>query len=276
MGSVNNGPQMPHATPDRFNDGSIGQRLECGRRDIHVWCVELSAPPGGLQGELELLSKDEQARAREFKFPGDRDRFILGRASLRRILSAYIGTSAREIIFRYGAHGKPFLGDNREVFDRRGNSVAFNVTHSGEIFLCAIANCGAIGIDIEQQRPINDPVGMARAYFSKTELAALRLVDPQAQNRAFLDGWTRKESYIKALGVGISAHLGNFSVTLSPGKEPRLLSCMDAPTHVDEFSIYALIGLPGYIGAIAAKGVNHTISIWQWPPIYDQTEQDRG
>ena len=225
--------------------------------------METSGAPE--QKNFSILSDDERTRSRGFKFDEDRQRFIIGRASLRRVLSAYTGIIAPNIRFHYGEFGKPSLARVGGMANETGMNISFNCTHSGDLFLCAVSGCGSIGIDIERIRPIADPVGLAQAYFSPDEITALEGLGACPQQRAFYDGWTRKEAYIKAIGRGLSARLNRFSVSLSPGQEPRILSCADTPAHCAEFSIYAVTATPGYVGAIAANGAKHKLS-FRWFP----------
>ena len=239
--------------------------IQLDRRDIHVWCVDLETSRSQSRAGLEILSDDERARSQRFKFAQDRHRFIVGRASLRRTLAAYVGIAAENIQFCYGAFGKPALAPLcLRTTDARKN-VSFNCTHSGGVFLCAVCNHDPIGVDIETPRPIDDLLGLAEAHFSRAEIAALRRIDPPQQLHAFFNCWTRKEAYIKATGKGLSARLDNFSVSLSPGEPARLLSCADNPTHTETYSIHELTSVPGHVGAIAAKGQLRKLSYWRCP-----------
>ncbi|PYT83412.1 MAG: 4-phosphopantetheinyl transferase, partial [Acidobacteria bacterium] len=61
---------------------------------------------------------------------------------------------------------------------------------------------------------------LARLVFSDAERRELALApDPVS---AFLNGWTRKEAYVKALGLGLTAPLTEIIVSLSD--RARLLS----------------------------------------------------
>ena len=80
--------------------------------------------------------------------PGSRDpRFAVGslpRAPwLRRILSRTVSRSPRPSIV-VGAGGKPALPAGPQ----------FNLSHSGDLALCVVAPSGAVGVDLEQIRPI--------------------------------------------------------------------------------------------------------------------------
>jgi len=98
--------------------------------------------------------------------------------------------------------------------------VKFNLAHSGGDAVIALTDGAVIGVDIELLRPIADVESLASLVFSDAERRELELVsDPVS---AFLNGWTRKEAYVKALGLGLSAPLTEITVSLSGS--PTLLS----------------------------------------------------
>lgn len=156
------------------------------------------------------LSADEMARANRFVFSRDRDRFIAGRARLRRILGRYLGQSPGRIAFSYGAFGRP------EV-----TGISFNLSHSGEQAMLAVTKRAAIGVDIEAVRPIDPEV--ARTHFAPSEVKALMALPDAEQVGAFYRCWTRKEAYLKAVGTGLSTDLSSFTVTLDACA--RLVTC---------------------------------------------------
>ena len=61
--------------------------------------------------------------------------------------------------------------------------------------------------------------GLFRPGTSGTRRAARR----HCGATVFLNGWTRKEAYLKATGLGITEGLQAIEVTLDPGQPPRLL-----------------------------------------------------
>jgi 4'-phosphopantetheinyl transferase len=105
------------------------------------------------------------------------------------------------------------LGGGREQVD-------FNLAHSGGEAVIAVADGAAVGVDIELTKPIAEVESLARVVFSDDERRELELAcDPVS---AFLNGWTRKEAYVKALGLGLEAPLTEITVSLS--ERPALLS----------------------------------------------------
>ena len=133
------------------------------------------------------------------------------RSALRSILAEYLQLSPGSLAFVYGEKGKPSLLADQNSLDLR-----FNVSHSGSIGILAVA-CGyEVGVDVETRQEVPDYMAIARRFFSPREHSALARVPEELRQRAFLCCWSRKESYVKALGKGLACSLQSFSVSVSP------------------------------------------------------------
>lgn len=195
-----------------------------------------------------LLSSDECMRADRFRFPEHRARFTIGRALLRKILSRYTGIAPQKLVFAYSQHGKP------ELYTRE-NRIFFNLSHSRDLFLCAIAE-HPLGIDCEAHRPDIHCENIAHRYFSPSETRALLAFPEKERTAAFFRGWTRKEAFIKARGDGLFLLLDSFSVPLEnslPGTGVPV-SCV-TDEKPGNWRLYALT-LPdeAYYGAVVVEG----------------------
>ncbi|MCG8568224.1 MAG: 4'-phosphopantetheinyl transferase superfamily protein [Desulfobacterales bacterium] len=90
----------------------------------------------------------------------------------------------------------------------------FNISHARDLVVCAVTDRGRVGIDIEHvKRRVN--LDIARRFFSVRETAELENAPKAVQAEMFLQLWTLKESYVKAVGQGISRlPLGEFGFDL--------------------------------------------------------------
>ena len=181
---------------------------------VHVWTADLdrSVTPA------DVLDADELARAQRFYFEHDRRHFAATRAILRVLLGKYVGARASEIRFGYGNRGKPFLRTP-------STGVRFNLSHSHGRAMFALALDRDVGIDLEAGTRLKDDwPGVARRVFSAREQAELAAISVGNRRAAFLDGWTRKEAYLKATGLGIVDGLQSIEVTLGPERSCALLA----------------------------------------------------
>lgn len=199
---------------------------------VHLWELPLIDPAAIEQDDLRLLSADENARATRFRFPSDRQRFIAGRASLRRILAQYLGKDPSALRFSYGAAGKPKL-----LEQDHGGMLHFNLAHSEDWGLLAIARSRTIGVDLERVRFSDDLGEVAKRFFAPAEGAALEEFAPPLYEQAFFACWTRKEAFLKALGTGLNLPLDGFCVSVDPRVPARLISTEFRPAEVKRWSL---------------------------------------
>jgi 4'-phosphopantetheinyl transferase len=213
--------------------------------EVHVWRIPLDEATGA-ERFRRLLSFDELERAGRFHFARDRDRFIAGRARLRRLISRYVGTPPAELRFQYGHAGKPELTTP---------ALPFNVSHSDGLMLIAVGGPGRLGVDIEKIRPRSQPDSFS-GFFVLAEEAALHALPAHLREQAFFACWTRKEAWIKALGDGLSFGLDRFEVSVYPAAPAALLRVADHPEEVSRWELRSLYPAPGFAGALAVEGHN--------------------
>ena len=101
--------------------------------------------------------------------------------------------------------------------------------------LLAVTQGRPVGVDLEHHRPLPGRERLAARFFSAPEQAALASVpDGDEAAATFLRCWTRKEAYVKALGVGVFHDLEGFAVTCLAHEAPALTwsrADPDAPRH---------------------------------------------
>jgi len=75
----------------------------------------------------------------------------------------------------------------------------FNISHSGNYIICAIAKNAKVGIDIEKHRELKSDI--ANRYFDKNECNEIDV--SENPSKTFFDLWSLKESAIKCDGRGV-------------------------------------------------------------------------
>jgi 4'-phosphopantetheinyl transferase len=227
--------------------------LQIAPGEVHVWAAGLSLPADQL-AELEAtLDPGERERARRFVQPLHRDRFIAAHGFLRQVLGRILQIDPHAMRFIAGAQGKPAIAGGPE----------FNLAHSGDIALIALARGRAVGVDVEQARATLDAEAIAARFFSTGEQAALAAMPAPDRRDAFFNIWTRKEAFIKATGAGLSFPLDELTVSLGEGEDDCLLSVADDPAVAAQWRVRALRAPPGYAAAVAAEGRDWTLSLWR-------------
>ena len=222
--------------------------------EIHVWRASLDLCH--FRQYEQILSTDELDRAARFRFNRDHRRFTAARLFLRSTLAAYLHLPPREVRFGYRVHGKPFLDEacNRD-------NLTFNLSHSHELAVMAVAREREIGIDIEYRRPGSGSDTLAERFFSDDEVREIRSLPAEFQERAFFACWTRKEAYIKARGEGLSIPLDQFVVSTCPGQQTALLSTAHDQSALLHWTVCELEIEDGYEAALAFEAPEKTVGI---------------
>jgi 4'-phosphopantetheinyl transferase len=214
---------------------------------VHVWLISLVATPEQIASSTRLLSPEERQRAGRFRFDCHRERWIQARAHWRRILGAYLACPPEAIELALDAHGKPRL---RDPVSQHG--LEFNLSHSGDLALFAIALGRRVGVDVEVT-PRLDVRRLSARVLTERERAPLRELSGPRLEHEFLRCWTRKEAWIKALGEGMSRDLQSFEVlareSVDRGGESAGRPCADSCWWLED-----LTPSPSAVGCLAAEG----------------------
>jgi 4'-phosphopantetheinyl transferase len=156
-------------------------------RDVHIWKFPV------MSTGFTMLTGSEIETGSRFRFVADRNRFAVGRQALRLLLSKYLSVKPLDIIISEKPGQKP-------VISSPSTGTHFNISHSGEWVLIAIAN-DELGIDIEKIDPGFNMDELLQEHFSEPERSFISTAENPVAAFYFL--WTRKEALIKACGTGL-------------------------------------------------------------------------
>jgi len=227
--------------------------------EVHLWHLRLDESPGELAECHAVLNDVERARAARFFRKIHRDRFTVGRGRLRMLLGTYLGCPPESLTFAYNDQGKPALEHPAPPAP-----FSFNLSHSDDVALCAIAGFETVGVDVEALRESRDLMPIARRFFSVAEQAALQALPPVQQCPAFYQCWSSKEALLKAWGTGLTTPLDRFDVRVAAG-EAAVLS-VDIPEWArTPWQLYPVTVPEGYAAALALPGPAVALSIGHWP-----------
>ena len=231
------------------------QNSVLGEKDVHVWRANLDLPEEEVNKLVQILSAEERERASKFHFPKHRERFIVGRGTLRIILGRYLGIEPQALQFEYSSRGKPKLVDGCN-----SNKLQFNLSHSEGLALYVFSRDRLVGIDVEYLRPMADAEKIAQRFFSPQEYAVIKALPTAEKEIAFFRAWTGKEAYLKAVGDGLAGSLDSIEISLQLEEATGLLSIMGDSQTAANWSLLNIAISPEYIASLAVEGCNWQLS----------------
>jgi 4'-phosphopantetheinyl transferase len=260
----------PNATPTRnwMPARPIGPLHD---DEVQVWRLRVDlegATPAAALAIDEAVTAEDRDRAGRFRQEADRQRFLHGRLLLRTFLGHHLGITPRDVRFVKGEHGKPEVDRAAAAAadDAPSNILRFNLAHSGEWLLFALARDREVGVDVEQHRTMSDAIEIARRFFAPPEVAELDALDPALHHDTFFRVWTRKEAIVKATGQGISAGLDRFAVT-SDASDHVTLRGLDGDPVWNRWTIRGLDMPTNYTAAVAFDNRRvPTVTRFEWTP----------
>lgn len=213
--------------------------------EIHVWRATLDPDPGRVEREATILSTSERNRAGAFRSAGDAGRFIIARATLRRLLAAYLAQAPGQVSIEGAPQEKPHVSPHQDVPD-----VRFNLAHAGSLGLFAFSIGIEIGVDCELQSSLGTIDAALAKAVTPTEGQQLAGMAPRRRAEEGLRLWTRKEAVLKGLGTGLrlSPECLELGVPRSPTEPQRVT------VRQREWTLWDLPSLTGAYGSLAAEG----------------------
>lgn len=191
--------------------GKPPAKLSISRSELHIWRISLDDVNHQLKYLISLLSQEERKRSKRFIFERDQHRYQVTHSMKRLILANYLDGNPECLRFEVGNHGKPALDNLRNSL-----KVQFNISHSHNLILIAITMEDLIGIDIEYYDKKCSIEGLGEIIFSPSEKIFFSALNSQEEKKeAFFRCWTRKEAYLKAIGIGLTQDLTSISVDLN-------------------------------------------------------------
>jgi len=175
---------------------------------IEIYAVKLPEKPDNatIDKLISCLPEVKQTRIKRFRHFRDSLRTLSSEILVRSVVQEKTHLKNEQLIFTVSKYGKPLLENIEDLY--------FNSAHSGEWAVCAV-DCEPIGVDIERIRGVD--FSIAEFRFSKEEYKDLMEKDENERLLYLYDLWTLKESYIKAVGKGLSIPLDSFTIRKDAG-----------------------------------------------------------
>ncbi|TDX96817.1 UNVERIFIED_CONTAM: 4'-phosphopantetheinyl transferase [Lysinibacillus xylanilyticus] len=171
---------------------------------MEIFAVNLLNPSwfSNYEQLLGLLPLEKQSKLRQFKDIEDSMRGLIAEMLIRNIIKQKNLRNDYQFKLATTTFGKPYLPDVENF--------KFNLSHSEDWVVCAVDE-NQIGIDIEKEKLLD--LQIAYQFFTKKECDYIFSLKNHQMQR-FFEIWTLKESYIKAVGLGLTIPLDSFSIIL--------------------------------------------------------------
>jgi 4'-phosphopantetheinyl transferase len=220
--------------------------------EVHLWFSTLDLPGEQLRACEQTLSPSERSLVDRKVTDELRRRAVASRGLLRQALGRTLGRDPSAVSISIGEHGKPHLADRADAL-----RLDFNLSHTGEFWLLALATIGPVGVDIETPRDETDWDALVERYFSPAEGAAFRALPRERRKEAFFRVWTQKEAFLKARGSGLTTPLAAFDVEVDPDEPVALRASRLDTGHSTTWWITEIEGLevPGMVAGRGPKPI---------------------
>lgn len=201
---------------------------------VHLWfAFEKDIDSALFPQYRRCLIEEELIKEQRFYFAKDRRRYLITRTLVREVLSRYCPVRPEAWRFSSNAYGRPEIcADLAEEESTR--NISFNISHTDGLVMMGVARGCELGVDTENVNARQVSLDIADRFFSMEETSALWNLPMHQQHQRFFEYWTLKESYIKALGKGLSVGLDQFGFILSGEKNITPFfreSLHDHPSH---------------------------------------------
>lgn len=221
---------------------------------IDLWFEDLSINDN-FNFYWNLLDENEQTKAKRFIQEKHRNYYVICHGKLRAILASYIHIAPEKIRFEVEELGKPFI-----IAGGKPHNLKFNISHSANRMIVAVGYYDYIGVDIEVWNDNIDCYAIANECFAELEATYWKALPDSEKSAAFYRFWTRKESFAKAVGVGITLGVSKIitSVVDAPAKFISIPDCYGA---ADDWKVVDLDFWPGISGALTVNTNKGTVHI---------------
>ncbi|XP_038618141.1 L-aminoadipate-semialdehyde dehydrogenase-phosphopantetheinyl transferase [Tachyglossus aculeatus] len=197
-----------------------------GRPSIPMESVRWAFPCGAWgpsRAEWLLAARsvqpEEKARIGQFVFARDAKAAMAGRLLIRKLIAEKLNIPWNEILLQRTSKGKPVLANDLCSTHPNFN---FNISHQGDYAVLAAEPKRQVGIDIMKTNlpgrgSISEFFRIMNRHFTAREWMSIKAFDDEwNQLDMFYRHWALKESFIKAIGIGIGFKLQRIEFNASP------------------------------------------------------------
>lgn len=210
--------------------------------------------PDDLSCFYPFLSDQEFSRSKRLIKKKDERTYVISHALLNKQISELLEMDFDELQINYFNNKKPFVEDKR---------IDFNLSHSADYFafVISIHDNMFVGVDIEVIREDLDMKPIIENYYHENEIRYVLQNESKhflSQHQKFYEVWTRKEAFLKMLGIGLLDSLSE--IDMSPGNRELLISDTGS-FNLSSFSNTFLYTLRLFDNQVLSLAINYPVNI---------------
>lgn len=177
----------------------------------------------------ELIGETERNKAKRYRRWQDKQAYLLGKLLIAVFLKKYKFDYTLLKKLSYTQFKRPYIESVK---------ADFNISHSGELVVCAFSLHQKVGIDVERIQEVN--FDDFRYILNKADEEAIK--NAEEKYVSFFKIWSAKEAILKAEGCGLIDNLDKLEISGEKG-------CFNKATYyLHELNIH-----PGYSSCVASS-----------------------
>jgi 4'-phosphopantetheinyl transferase len=222
---------------------------EAAPRAAELWLVDLARALPALAGEerqTPRLGQRDRAGIEALGNAAARQQRLTAHLALRVLCERHLGRSVRglNLARRHGA--KPRLPEPWGPFD-------FSLAHAEAEALIGISRDAAIGVDLEDVRPVRLAGERRRRILAAgAALLGSEAIPAVSEEEAFMRAWVRLEALAKARGEGLQRTLAALGLRhATAGGMREVVLGVERQLSLTRLRVYDLALGPGRVAAVA-------------------------
>ncbi|WP_296700649.1 4'-phosphopantetheinyl transferase superfamily protein [Algoriphagus sp.] len=203
-------------------------RNECDfklNNNLDIWRVYIPDYIKKINQEDYLLDDFELDKSNSFLREEDRNRYVLSKICLKKLIANYLKINPEDIEFRTLELNKPVLASH--------SNLEFNISHSGDFIIIGITKRFSLGVDIEFMDAKVDLYNLIYNTMSSLEVSSI--LNSGSPREMFYKHWTRKEALLKGIGIGLTDRLKDINCCDGKNLVPSDLSSFASSWDIRNF-----------------------------------------
>lgn len=149
---------------------------------------------------LQYVSIEKAQQIEELYYQIDKKLSLYAQIAVKLIIQKEYNIGFDKISIVNDELGKPYIKNLPNIF--------FNISHTHNVIAIAFST-NKVGVDIEKETETSSKI--AKRFFTPKECEYI-MSSSNEHSKAFLEIWTKKEAFVKYLGLGLRKPLNDFCV----------------------------------------------------------------